>query len=199
MTWTVSAPETDYEVRWSLLKLADLLIRGAEEMPPKVTIHLPPTPVTEVAPPIPPVKVPLKARPSFKSGGPPAKSPLIPSSAPPKLKLPPSAAQQDIATRTPSTLTPAPDRRDVFAVPKVPPPKKAPTVEKKKEKNVPKAQSGGMSLNDLRACRNALKKLQTHKRAMVFLQPVDPVRDRAPKYVMLAIPSFLSLTRCQLL
>lgn len=55
--------------------------------------------------------------------------------------------------------------------------------EKKVAKAVPKAQSGGMSLNDLRACRAALKKLQTHKKAAVFLQPVDPVRDRAPKYI----------------
>jgi transcription initiation factor TFIID subunit 2 len=41
-----------------------------------------------------------------------------------------------------------------------------------------------MSLNDLRACRNALKKMQTHKRAGLFLQPVGPVRDHAPKYVV---------------
>ena len=58
--------------------------------------------------------------------------------------------------------------------------------EKKVAKAVPKAQSGGMSLNDLRACRAALKKLQTHKKAAVFLQPVDPIRDRAPKYVNVA-------------
>ena len=70
-------------------------------------------------------------------------------------------------------------------MPKVP--AKAAHSEKEKKpskpvpKVVPKAQSSGMSLNDLRGCRNALKKLQTNKKAAVFLQPVDPVRDRAPK------------------
>ena len=47
--------------------------------------------------------------------------------------------------------------------------------------HVPKAQSGGMSLNDLKASRSALKKLKTNKRALIFLQPVDPIRDHAPK------------------
>ncbi|KAH9929687.1 uncharacterized protein B0H18DRAFT_995740 [Fomitopsis serialis] len=130
------APETDNEVRWCLLKLADLLIRGAEEAPPKVTIHLPPTPVTEVAPPIPP------------DGRAAIRTPTLPFAGPPKLKLPPSSVQGD-----------------------VPPPKKALAPEKKKPQNVPKAH--------LSQC---LKKLQTHKRAAVFLQPVDPVRDHAPNY-----------------
>lgn len=183
------APETDYEVRWSLLKLADLLIRGTEEAPPKVTIHLPPTPVVEAPPPLPSVKVPLKSRPSFKSGVPPTRTPSTPF--PPKLKLPPSSSQTDVSVRTPSALTPAADKLDVFVVPKPLVPKrpipekereKEKEKEKKQQKNVPKAQSSGMSLNDLRASRNALKKLQTHKHAAIFLQPVDPVRDRAPNY-----------------
>ncbi|KZT72927.1 hypothetical protein DAEQUDRAFT_685309 [Daedalea quercina L-15889] len=177
------APETDHEVRWCLLKLADLLIRGAEEAPPKVTIHLPPTPVAEVAPPIPSVKLPLKTRPTIKTGGLPIRTPTLPFAGAPKLKLPPSSVQGDVSTRTPSAVaSPVLDRRDTFTVPKVPPPKKAPAPDKKKPQNVPKAQTAGMSLNDLRACRNALKKLQTHKRAAVFLQPVDPVRDHAPSY-----------------
>ncbi|TFY68605.1 hypothetical protein EVJ58_g911 [Rhodofomes roseus] len=178
------APETDHEVRWCLLKVADLLIRGAEEAPPKVTIHLPPTPVTESAPPIPSVKLPLKSRPTIKTtGGPPTRTPTLPFAGTPKLKLPPSSVQGDHSTRTHSAAaSPVLDRRDTFTVPKLPPPKKAPAPEKKKPQHVPKAQSAGMSLNDLRACRNALKKLQTHKRATVFLQPVDPVRDHAPSY-----------------
>ncbi|KAI0937072.1 hypothetical protein AcV5_005059 [Taiwanofungus camphoratus] len=178
------APDTDNEVRWCLLKLADLLIRGAEEAPPKVTIHLPPTPVAEVPPALPPVKVPLKSRPSFKSSGPPVKSPLTPFAVPPKLRLLPSSSQVDISARTPSVATPTPlveKRSESFAIPRPPAPKRA-APEKRKPQNIPKAQSGGMSLNDLRACRNALKKLQTHKRAALFLQPVDPVRDRAPNY-----------------
>jgi transcription initiation factor TFIID subunit 2 len=40
-----------------------------------------------------------------------------------------------------------------------------------------------MSLNDLRACRNALKKIKPHKHAALFLEPVDPVRNHAPKFV----------------
>jgi transcription initiation factor TFIID subunit 2 len=53
----------------------------------------------------------------------------------------------------------------------------------KTDKAVVKAQTGGMSPYDLRACRNALKKLTTNPHAVVFLQPVDPVRDAAPKCV----------------
>ena len=167
-----------------MLKLADLLIRGAEEAPPKVTIHLPPTPVAEAAPPIPPVKLPLKSRPTIKTGGPLTRTPTLPFAGTPKLKLPPSSVQGDVSTRTLSAAaSPVLDRRDTFPVPKVPPQRKAAAPEKKKPQNVPKAQTAGMSLNDLRACRNALKKLQTHKRAAVFLQPVDPVRDHAPRYV----------------
>ncbi|KAI9057062.1 hypothetical protein FKP32DRAFT_1598551 [Trametes sanguinea] len=174
------APETDSEVRWCLLKLADLLIRGAEEAPPKVTIHLPPTPVTEAAPPIPPVKLPNKPIRAIKTGGPP-RSPLPPFTVPPKLKLMPSTPQSEAhPARTPGAATPSvtfEKRRDH---PAAKPTSKAP--EKKTAKALPRAQASGMSLNDLRACRSALKKVQTHKHAALFLQPVDPVRDRAPNY-----------------
>lgn len=54
-----------------------------------------------------------------------------------------------------------------------------------KPAHIPKAQTGGMSMNDLRACCNALKKLKVHKSAMLSMQPVDPVRDHAPKCVSL--------------
>ena len=68
-------------------------------------------------------------------------------------------------------------------MPKVP--AKAAKAEKKASKPVSKpgtkAQASGMSMNDLRGCRSALAKLQTHKKAAMFLQPVDPIRDRAPK------------------
>ncbi|OCH90063.1 hypothetical protein OBBRIDRAFT_793679 [Obba rivulosa] len=174
------APDTDNEVRWCLLKLADLLIRGAEEAPPKVTIHLPPTPVAEVPPslPLPHVKLPPKPQRSLKSGGLPAKSPLSPFVVPPKLKLPPSSSQGDVLAKTPDTAHPLDGRdkkRDVIPVP--PPPKVPKKVPEKK-----KAQTSGMSINDIRACRSALKKLQMNRHAAVFLQPVDPVRDRAPSY-----------------
>lgn len=166
--------------------MADLLIRGSEEVPPKVTIHLPPTPVTETAPPLPPLKVPLKTQKSLslKPGTP--KTPSTPISVPPKLKLPINGARAD-ATHTPRSGTPrsgtplAETRKPSFPVPKLPKRIAEKPVGKVQPKHVPKAQSGGMSVYDLRACQNALKKLQTHKRAVIFLQPVDPVRDRAPK------------------
>lgn len=36
---------------------------------------------------------------------------------------------------------------------------------------------------DLKASRNALKKIKSNKHAAAFLQPVDPIRDHAPKLV----------------
>lgn len=181
-----SAPDTDCEVRWCLLKLADLLIRGAEEAPPKVTIHLPPTPVAEAPPPIPAVKLSSKPQRPLKTSGVSVKSPRTPFTLPPKLKLVPSSSQVDVSSApTPGSATPqtaAGRRGSEFPAPKVPP--KVPLFrnkEKKVTKAVPKAQTSGMSMTDLRACKQALKKLQEHKKAAVFLQPVDPVRDRAPK------------------
>lgn len=90
--------------------------------------------------------------------------------------------------RTPSAATPIngkEKRNGTFPVLKAQ--KKEKDREKDKEKDkkvtkhVPKAQTAGMSVNDLRACRNAVAKLQGNKHAQPFLQPVDPVRDRAPK------------------
>ncbi|KAH9943990.1 uncharacterized protein BXZ73DRAFT_39443 [Epithele typhae] len=180
------APDTDCEVRWCLLKLADILIRGSEEQPPKVTIHLPPTPVTEVAPPLPVVKLATKLPRPAKAPNVNTKSPMSSFTLPPKLKLVPSASKVDVSS--PTALAPSISRRGgEFPVPKVPAKvekaeKRSEKVAKPVSKAVPKAQSSGMSINDLRGCRNALKKLQTHKKAAVFLQPVDPVRDKAPNY-----------------
>ncbi|KAI6112477.1 hypothetical protein EDD16DRAFT_1167057 [Pisolithus croceorrhizus] len=180
----VLAPNVDHEVRWGIIKLADLVLRGVEEAPPKVTIHLPPTPVVEQPPPI---KLPSKpvARP-VKAGGPPTRNPLAAGPVPPKLKIAPGGSQ---VRASPSATPIAPAPRIASTVPppptaKVKPKPKArqPIANGVKTPQVPKAQSGGMSLNDLRACRNALKKLRLHKNAVLFLQPVDPVRDHAPKY-----------------
>jgi transcription initiation factor TFIID subunit 2 len=90
--------------------------------------------------------------------------------------------------RMPATPLESSKKAVVFAQPPPPtkgkpkgrPPKIANNI---KPAHVPKAQSGGMSLNDLRGSRNALKKLKSHKHAAVFNQPVDPIRDHAPKYV----------------
>ncbi|GAB1524178.1 hypothetical protein RhiTH_007331 [Rhizoctonia solani] len=72
-------PSVDHEVRWCMLKLADLIYRPAEEPHVKIKIHIPPTPISE-APPAPlPVVTP---------------APLVL----PKKQLPPSGRQ------TPTTL-----------------------------------------------------------------------------------------------
>ncbi|KAG6333744.1 hypothetical protein ID866_5345, partial [Astraeus odoratus] len=180
------APNVDHEVRWGIIKLADLVLRGVEEAPPKVTIHLPPTPVLEQPPPIKLPPKPPAARPA--KGGPPTRSPLIPTSAPPKLKIVPSGSQvrgspaaTPIATTSNSVRMPPPPLPPT-AKPKPKPKAKPPTANGIKPPQVPKAQSGGMSLNDLRACRNGLKKLKLQKHAVLFMQPVDPVRDHAPNY-----------------
>ena len=180
-------PDVDHEVRWSILKLADLLIRPVEEAPPSVKIHIPSTPVIETAPQLPLPKVPVKISKVIKSGGPPSKNPLAARINPlTKLKLPASPHPDAIPSRPPPTpVTEAPKKAVVFAKPDLPPKvsksKGNPSKDTHKSAHVPKAQSGGMSLNDLRASRNALKKLKTNKRALIFLQPVDPIRDHAPK------------------
>lgn len=167
------APDADQEVRWCLLKMADLLVRGAEEAPPKVTIYLPPTPVVEQAPPLPTVRVPLKSQRTLKT-----------TSSAPKITLPTKAV---LSPSTPGLETPrvanagVNGQRAIFAQPAVKG-KKGAVVNGKKEKKAPAAQAAGMSINDLRACRNALQKLRGYKHAPLFLQPVDPVRDKAPNY-----------------
>lgn len=180
------SPDLDREVRWCLLKLADLTIRADPEQPPKVMIHLPPTPVVETPPSLPLPKPPIKPQRtmSIKVGTPTIKSPLTPTINVGKLKLPGTGTRVDVNVRNPDAPTPRPDRRASnasFVVPKTP-------VHKKPEpkpvpKNVPKAQSGGMSTQDLVACRRIQKNLIQHKSAPLFRQPVDPVRDRAPEYV----------------
>ncbi|KAG8219438.1 hypothetical protein J3R82DRAFT_365 [Butyriboletus roseoflavus] len=182
----VLAPDVDQEVRWGVIKLADIVLRGVEETPPKVTIHLPPTPVAEQVPQLPPVKVLAKVQRPVKTGGLPQRAhaaSAAPAPAPPKLKIMPSAAHAPM----PSAATPTAAARS-GAMPPPPVPTKAKPKPKPKPTgiikplHIPKAQTGGMSLNDLRACRNALKKLKLHKNAMLFMQPVDPVRDHAPNY-----------------
>lgn len=164
-------------------------------------IHIPSTPIIESAPPpLPTVKVTVSHKPRIIKPGLAgvAKSPLIPSQPPaPKLKLP-AHPHHDVAAspKVPSSSTEQPKKAVVFVKPELPakvkhkskaahPPPLVPqkVSEKPHEKSahVPKAQSGGMPLNDLRACRNMLKKLKANKHAVIFLQPVDPIRDHAPK------------------
>ncbi|PFH52313.1 hypothetical protein AMATHDRAFT_140606 [Amanita thiersii Skay4041] len=177
------APDVDHEVRWCILKLADLLIRPVDETPPTVKIHIP---VQEV-PQLQAVKLPTKPPRTIKSSGPPSKSPLVPFTPSTKLKLPTSPAL-DAGAKTP--IVPSPDvSRRTITVPSVavslsknPKLKGRPPLPESKPVHALKAQAGGMSLNDLRACRNALKKLKSNKHAFLFNQPVDPIRDHAPNY-----------------
>jgi transcription initiation factor TFIID subunit 2 len=146
-----------------------------------VTIHLPPTPAQETPPPILPVKLPSKPqRPVPKTSGPPGRSPLVPF-APPKLKLSRISSVADVNPKTPviEQVTP----RVAFTTPKPPSKPKGRPQRSDKPSHLPKAQSGGMSINDIRACRTALKKIKPHKHAKLFLEPVDPVRHHAPKFV----------------
>lgn len=182
----------DHEVRWCLLKLADLLIRPVEETPPTVKIHIPSTPIIETAPQAPPVKATAKAPRLIKTGGAPAKIPPTPTTT--KLKLPGTPTIS--SPRTPSIhVPPEPVKRGVsFAAPPTPTPSAIPTSAPKANKvkankpvapskpvSMPKPQTAGMSVQDYKACKSALKKLKTNKHAALFLQPVDPIRDHAPK------------------
>ncbi|KAF5352665.1 hypothetical protein D9756_005839 [Leucocoprinus leucothites] len=187
------APDVDVEVRWCLLKLADLLIRPVEETPPSVKIHIPSTPIVEAAPTIPPVKVPIKAPRTVKSGGPPSRNPSIQFNVPAaKVKLPrvpsvdESIASSPVTKKAVTFASPAPlpaSTSKVKTKPGTKPPSgKLATKLQAKPTQVPRAQSSGMNLNDLKACRNALKKLQANKHALIFNQPVDPIRDNAPRY-----------------
>jgi transcription initiation factor TFIID subunit 2 len=184
--------EIDHDVRWCILKLADLLIRPVEETPPSVKIHIPSTPVTEAPPVLSVVRVqPPKPTRVVKYGGPPTRKASLALNPPTKLKLPASPAPDVVPPKTvPSLVVGAAKKAVNFATPSIPTKAKAPkssrplaTKNGAKPAPVPKPQSGGMSLNDLRASRNALKKLQSNKHCRIFLQPVDPIRDHAPKFV----------------
>jgi transcription initiation factor TFIID subunit 2 len=131
-----------------------------------------------------------------KSGGPPTKKPSLTLNPLTKLKLPASPAPDVVPPKAvPTPVTAAAKKAVNFATPNVPTKVKVSKASKPlgtkngakptfvPKPHVPKPQSGGMSLNDLRASRNALKKLQSNKHCRIFLQPVDPIRDHAPKYV----------------
>ncbi len=96
-----SAPDVDHEVRWCILKLADLLIRPVDEVPPKLSLHLPPkTPIIEIPPslPVPKVSIKPQRKPSVVAN---VKSPLTPIHMPPKFKLSNGGITRDV---TPSHL-----------------------------------------------------------------------------------------------
>lgn len=51
------SPDVDFEVRWAMIQLAEMLVRPAEEAIPKVVLHLPPTPALEIPPALPTPKI----------------------------------------------------------------------------------------------------------------------------------------------
>ena len=53
-----SSSTVDFEVRWTMIQLADMLVKPNEETIPKLMIHLP-TPVTEYPPALPTPKLKL--------------------------------------------------------------------------------------------------------------------------------------------
>ncbi|KAL5494783.1 hypothetical protein ACEPAI_245 [Sanghuangporus weigelae] len=175
-------PQADIEVRFCMLKLADLVVRGADEPLPKNTIHLPPTPVVEGPPSLPsPAPTSIKIAPKLSKPqikiGPRRLSLQTPTTATPST---PGPTKLRLSSLGDTTGTPA-HAEPKFKEPLPPPPRPAPA-PKKRERPVPKAQAMGLNVQDLKACQAALKRLNNCKSARIFLQPVDPVRDKASDY-----------------
>ncbi|KAJ7897366.1 hypothetical protein B0H14DRAFT_2677986 [Mycena olivaceomarginata] len=177
------APDVDHEVRWCLLKLADLLIKPIEETAPTVKIHIPITPATET----PPVLTPLPSKPRpLKLAGP-AQSPVIPNHVAPKLKIPcgrPSGVRTPVRTPSVEPQAQARAKSVAFAVPALPPKAKPVPVPKAKPPPPPSKPNGvpAKPVHALKAQASGMSKLQGHKHAKIFLHPVDPIRDHAPNY-----------------
>ncbi|CAG8708280.1 10711_t:CDS:2, partial [Acaulospora colombiana] len=176
-------PGLDHEVRWSLLKLADLAFRAIDEPVPKLTIHLPaqPTPVE----PQPSKKLKL----SLSLGG-------INSSKSPRRAHPvdcfltttlgaPSprvgnevASVHDVKPPESATLPSAklilkPPKLPFVATPAPPPPKSKPVASWAKS---------GLSSQEKKMIEAILKRMIGHPSAVWFLHPVDPIRHGAPTY-----------------
>lgn len=189
--------DVDWEVRFSLLKLAELLFKPAEEkdlpFQPKVSVRvkmpqlpsiqpLPlrpsPAPITRASnvPPTPTgessgMRIKLVNK-SFSNGNVNGikreETPSKASVSTPRVAF--NAPEKELPIVTPTSSAPAP----------LPPVRI--TLKPKKAKPLMPGQASGMSSSDLTACRNCLKKLQTSKHALLFLNPVDPVRDKVPNY-----------------
>ncbi|KAK0545629.1 hypothetical protein OC861_005196 [Tilletia horrida] len=193
------APVPDTEVRWALIKVAEMLFKPAEEkdlpFQPKVSVR---------------VKLPTFAQPLDVS---PSKE-KVPFIEVPDLPNRESFEKADIAPRKHSIirmllievrhayLFPLDSTTSARQIKLTLAPRKssdaangvlqngsgaesASTGKKlklKRPKPLAPEQASGMEKADLTACRNCLKKLRESKHAALFLHPVDPVRDRAPNY-----------------
>ncbi|TIB98529.1 hypothetical protein E3Q18_02027 [Wallemia mellicola] len=164
--------QVDYQVRWTLLQLCDVLYKGNTEPLPKVKFKLP-APAPAPAPPQPPASteqtptMPVKIK---------LKAPTIPSATPASATPPPVMDTKSPEPTLPETngnangyTAPSGSGLNI-------------SLKKKRDKAVPQAQRGGMSSQDVSACRAIHKRIQGHKTAGWFLYPVDPVRDGAPDY-----------------
>jgi transcription initiation factor TFIID subunit 2 len=183
----------DHEVRWAILALADILIRPREETPPALRIHLPPpTPVTPTAPvPSQGKNAPkLRLNVAAKVATPQASSttPIVKSAT--KLKLSNSTALLDGTPPGSPRFPLVAVQEHHFTDKSVLGSSTSNAINRKTKAktNKPsiqpsKGSSNGMLLGDLAACRLLLKKLKANKHGVIFLQPVDPVRDKAPRLV----------------
>lgn len=84
-----------------------------------------------------------------------------------------ASAKQDAI---PPTMfnTPTPAENEAATVPEKPPAVAVPKISTKKPDN--------MSLYEFKKCRRVLGKIQRHRSALAFLQPVDEELDGAPGY-----------------
>ncbi|WVQ79213.1 hypothetical protein IAT38_001309 [Cryptococcus sp. DSM 104549] len=144
----------DHEVRLALLKIAEIISSSTSEPLPGNLITLQ-TPTTETTP----APQPPKIRISMGSAD------IVPDSAGYGF---PTMENPVVAPRTAPKIV-----LNANAGAAAPP---------AKQKNVPKAQRGGLSDTDFKAITIALTKLANHKASIYFRQPVDPVRDQAPDY-----------------
>ncbi|KAG2226887.1 hypothetical protein INT45_010166, partial [Circinella minor] len=95
---------------------------------------------------------------------------------PPSSSFPSSSPHHVPSTSTTSSaaLTPVPESATMMDIDKQVPQMLVPKITTKKP--------DGMSISDFKKCRRILGKVQRHKSALAFLQPVDEETDGAPGY-----------------
>jgi transcription initiation factor TFIID subunit 2 len=172
LTWAFSvlfsAPEVDFDVRWAMIQLADMLVRPAEEAPPKLVIHIPvtnPTAAEAGSPALPTPKIKLfsgaSKLPSRLEGLHPDRQPDAPRpflAATPTVTTPSLTA---VFPKAPLKLVLPRQPTEELIMEAAPPPIKP---KKKKEKALSKAEKGGMSAMDLVACRSIIRKMVRRSR-----------------------------------
>lgn len=148
-------PNVDYQVRWTLLQLCDVLYKGNTEHPPKVKVKLPI--IQQQQNEIEQLRQQQQLRDQQQQ--------LLEENdqqKPVKIKLSRQPTNNEsnkvIENNEPSTKISL------------------------KKKKVPQAQKNGMSAQDVTACRAIHKRLVNNKSSGWFLSPVDPIRDGAPNY-----------------